>query len=467
MAGTVTRFAGKVQAHTGNGSRLALLLLLAIQSRQAVQAAPAPPPATAAENAARRTKLLEALEAEGGKGSALLLRTPPPDHFAGDVNYLYRPDNNFYYLTGIEAPGCALLLDSSRPAGEGRETLFMTPIPEGARAWVGEGLTVDAASAASGLLASQVLLHTELAGRLTRLEVERGSFYFEAGSGFAPGKSPSEPYAFLLEQFGSRAFQLRPRSPERLLARQRQIKSPTEIALLEHAIGATTGALLRAGRELRAGEHEYDLRAVIEATFLREGCSGWSFPPIVASGPNSCILHYQQYDRALAAGDLVVLDIGAECRNYAADVTRTFPVSGRFTPRQLQLYRVVLKAQEAAIDIIKPGIPHHRVHETAFREVAAGLQSLGLITTDAEAHRYFTHGSSHGLGLDVHDPIVSPELEPGMVITVEPGVYLPEEKIGIRIEDDVLVTSQGHRILSTGCPRTPEEVEALLSTRAF
>jgi Xaa-Pro aminopeptidase len=213
--------------------------------------------------------------------------------------------------------------------------------------------------------------------------------------------------------------------------------------------------------------YEYEIRAIVEGTFLREGAGGWSFPPIVASGPNSCILHYGGYTRRLEAGDLIVLDIGAERGFYAADVTRTFPAGGRFTPRQRQVYEAVLAAQETAIRAIKPGVPFAEINAVARREITASLKRLEVIRDEAEVGKYFPHGASHGVGLDVHDPMPADVLAAGMVITVEPGIYLKEEGLGVRIEDDVLVTENGARVLSAGAPRTVAEIESLMAEAEF
>ena len=237
------------------------------------------------------------------------------------------------------------------------------------------------------------------------------------------------------------------------------LKSPGELALLRRAIAITCDAHRRAMRELRSGAYEYQVAALIEYEFRNRGASGWAFPSIVGSGPNSCILHYDRYDRRMADGDLLVMDIGAEYGYYAADVTRTVPVSGRFSERQRRIYQIVYQAQEAAFKIIRPGLPFRDVNRRAQEAVADGLIGLGLIREKSEVGKYLPHGTSHGLGLDVHDEIATPVLRPGMVITVEPGIYLPEEALGVRIEDDVLVTEDGCEVLSGSLPRSADEVE--------
>jgi Xaa-Pro aminopeptidase len=437
-----------------------------------------PPPLAAEEFAARRSRVLEAMERGSGKDAVLLLRAPLPDHFSGDVEYPYRPDNDLFYLTGIERADCALLLSVREIEERGRAVLFFKPVPDHARIWIGEGLTRGEASELSGLPAAQILALDDLDGVLARALPEPGGFhapvalepaplYFDAGASFVPGAHPTEPYDFLLEALGSRAFHLALRPPREILHPLRQVKSAAEISHLEKAIDATCKALVRAIRSLRPGAFEFEARALIESTFVAEGCRGWGFPSIIASGPNTCILHYMGDRRRALEGELFLMDIGAEYGFYSADITRTVPVSGRFSARQRQVYEVVLEAQERTIAIVRPGITLKDVNDAARRAVAAGLERLGIIEAESQVGTYLLHGVTHGLGLDVHDPMPIRELAPGMVITVEPGVYIPGESLGIRIEDDILVTEDGGRVLSTAVPKKVEEIEALMAERAF
>jgi Xaa-Pro aminopeptidase len=412
-----------------------------------------------------------------GETSVLFLRSPHPDHFAGDVDYPYRPDNDLYYLTGIADDGCALLLSAAGVVEHGREVLFVTRSDPADRLWTGGRLSPKEAAVLAGLAESAVLPIDEVPKSLARaIGAESGPrragreppmLYFDTGAGFRPGRAVTEPYGFLLDALGSRAFALDLRSPAELIHPLRQRKSPAEVALLRKAIDATSKALVAAMRRSLPGMHEFEIQAEIEAVFLREGCAGWGFPSIVATGPNTCVLHYGRYDRQSRDGDLVLLDIGAQYAFYSADVTRTFPVSGRFTPRQRQLYEVVLDAQKAGIAAVRPGATLGEVDRAARGRIAAGLRRLGAITRDHEARRYFPHGTSHGLGLAVHDPMPEDVLAPGMVVTVEPGLYLPEEAIGIRIEDDVLVTDEGREVLSSAAPKEVDELERVLAGRGF
>jgi Xaa-Pro aminopeptidase len=241
------------------------------------------------------------------------------------------------------------------------------------------------------------------------------------------------------------------------LAAMRLRKDATEVALLRRAIDITATALCEAMRSAEPGLAEFQLEALIEYVFRREGAVRSGFPSIVGSGPNSCVLHYSRNGRLMKAGDLVVCDVGAEFGRYSADVTRTFPVSGRFTDEQRKVYEAVLAAQEAGFRAVRPGATVRDVHLAAYRSLA-----------EKGYAEHFPHGTSHWLGLDVHDVgDYDTPLEPGMVLTVEPGVYLGSKELGVRIEDVVLVTEDGCELLSVGVPRGVAEIEALMREKGI
>ena len=480
-AGTLPRnieLSRRIRSRASKGlSPSALGLLVAALAAPATAAPPlAAERASAAEVAARRSAVLSAL-GKAGEGAFLLLRAPPERNFAADVDYPYRPSNDLYYLTGLAEPRCALLLASKDLRERGKAILFIDPPPSHLRVWVGEGLTREAAAEASGIPIGSVLEIRELPDMVRELSPSRRAHsrpsleepvaYFEEEGGFGPGEGPTEPYSFLVRSLGSSAFHLRLRPPSELTHPLRQVKSAAEVRLIEGAVRATVKALEASARAIRPGAREQDIRAVIEGAFLAEGCEGWSFPPIVASGPNTCILHYPGYGRRIEEGDLVLLDIGAEKGFYAADVTRTMPASGKFSARQRAVYEAVLRAQEATIAAVRPGVPFSEVNATARREVAKALPGLGLAADGESPGKYLPHGTAHGVGLAVHDPMPGRMLAPGMVIAVEPGIYIPEEGIGVRIEDNVLVTNDGCRVLSSGAAKTVEGIEAWMREREF
>jgi Xaa-Pro aminopeptidase len=217
-------------------------------------------------------------------------------------------------------------------------------------------------------------------------------------------------------------------------------------------------AHLTAWRRMGPGLFEYQLAATTSYVMLERGCEGNAYDPIVASGPDATVLHYSENSRLMQAGELVLMDVGSECAGYATDITRTVPVSGRFTPRQRELYDAVLGAQKAALAAVKPGATLPQINQIA-RDYLDSHGRLG---------QYLNHRVSHGVGLEVHDVPSATSLEPlepGMVITVEPGLYIPEEKIGIRIEDTLVVTADGARVLSAALPKEPEEIEKRMAGR--
>lgn len=373
--------------------------------------------------AARRAALLERL----GDGVAVVaagsLRSIEID-YPQDSDY--RESNDFFYLTGLEAPGARLVL-VARAAGPDSTILYLPePVP-GRERWVGGSAPGPEASRLSGIADVRPLPQDS-----ARIAARRR------------GLDPV---------------------PEREVAAAigtlRQIKDAEEIRRLRRAVGITSEALLEAMARAEPGMYEYELEAVIEYGFRRRGAERVGFPSIVGSGPNGTILHYDENRRRMEDGDLVVIDVGAEFGYYTADLTRTLPVSGRFTPRQRALYELVLGAQQAAIDSVGPG-----TDLGALNRIARGYmrERSGSLCGGSGCERYFMHGLSHWLGMDVHDAgSYSRRLEPGMVLTVEPGIYIPSERLGIRIEDVVLVTPTGVELLSEGLPRSVEAVERAMA----
>jgi len=258
---------------------------------------------------------------------------------------------------------------------------------------------------------------------------------------------------------------------ESILVDLREVKTEEELTFLQKAIDITAAAHREAFRSIEPGLREYEVEAVIEYVYHREGAEYPGFPSIVGSGENSIILHYQSNRRTMEDGDVVVMDIGAEYRGYSADVTRTVPVSGRFSQPQEQIYRSVLEAQEAAIAAAVPGASFQELNAAASAVLADQLEQLGLISGPGELRRFLPHGVSHYLGLDVHDVGNYGPLRPGTVITIEPGIYVPPTEgvdeqwwnIGVRIEDDILITEDGPVVLSKKAPKTIEEIEALMA----
>ena len=352
----------------------------------------------------------------------------------------FQQEDNFYYLTGFAEPSAILLLDATGERME--ERLFIPARDLDEERWTGRKLGPGAeAERETGIASVRALAEFDSAYAAAAARAELVYTLLPADSA--------------LERLRSVAPDVEIRDVGGAIAEMRQIKAETELALLEKAIEITMAAHEAASRVIAPGVMEYEVEGVIEYTFRRNGAERPAFPSIVGSGPFSTILHYDRNDRQMREGDLVVVDIGAEYSAYAADVTRTYPVSGRFTPRQREIYQIVLDAQKAALDRVRPGVRiggQDGVHAAA-REY---IEERGY-------GEYFIHGTTHHIGLYVHDVgDMSRPLEPGMVITVEPGIYLPEEGIGVRIEDDVVVTETGYRLLSD-FPKEPGAIETLMA----
>lgn len=400
----------------------------------------------------RRERLME-LVPEG-----IVLLSGKTEEEENEVEQKFRQRSYFMYLTGVEVPGAILALI---PKGYGpervREVLFLPSRNPARERWTGPKVGPEEAVSEFGV--ERALPTTAFESELPKMLEHTKVVYTVIPSG--PSARFSREQAFL-ERFrqGVEVRDVRP-----LLAELRRIKSPAELALLREAVRITAEAHREVARALRPGMFEYELEALVMATFLKNGARRAGFPPIIGSGPNSTILHYQANRRQIAAGDLVVVDIGAEYEYYTADITRTYPASGRFTERQRQIYALVLGAQKAAEAAFRPGQTTMRELQEVARRF---MRESPLRSRDGQTlDRFFIHGLGHYVGLDVHDVgDYSKPLVPGVVITIEPGIYLPEEQIGVRIEDMYLVTETGLVKLSANIPSAPEEVERWMARRA-
>jgi Xaa-Pro aminopeptidase len=426
------------------------------------------------EYRARRQQVMSAMDSS----SVLVVRSAETMARSGDVNYPYHQNEDFYYLTGSRDSGGLLLLVPAGYSVSGqtvREILF---VPEASSsAYFGEGLGPEAAKKLFGmdaaLPADKFQLHFSriLAGK-TRLFLAPLPQAFindpVAGKGFFLDR---ESKKLIKDKFPG----LQIKSSGALLNPLRRNKSASELALMQKAIDATCTAQREAMKSCAPGLFEYELQAAIEYSFMRNGCAADAFPSIVGSGPNSIILHYDANERMMQSGDMVVMDIGGEYQGYCADVTRTIPVNGKFTPEQRQIYNLVLLAHDQAIEMIKPGITIRDLDKKAAKVIGEGLVELGLLKEAGEVANFLPHGISHSLGMQAHDVDSSEPLAEGMVITIEPGIYIAEKmagvdakywNTGIRIEDDVLVTKEGHKVLSNA-PITAAEIEKLMKQQGI
>jgi len=372
----------------------------------------------------------------------------------------FRQDNDFFYLTGLETAHSWLVL-VARDSAPDQEILYLPPRDTIAERWTGPALGPGPeAVALAGI--EDTRSNAEAERDIRRLVLQPNSPARSGGLYISRGERESDVPLFRELVFSPSVSRTPPVVSDLrpLVAAGRLVKDADELRRLRRAIDITAEAERAAMRVIRPGVWEYEIEAVIEATFRRSGAERVGFPSIIGAGTNATVLHYDKSRGQSVTGDLVVMDIGAEYGYYTADVTRTAPVTGTFTTRQRELYELVLATQQAAIDSVRPGVTTqdlNRIARVYMREHSGDLCQPG--TCD----RYFVHGVSHWLGMDVHDVgDYGTAFAEGMVLTVEPGIYIPEERIGIRIEDDVLVTASGRELLSGGAPREPKDIEALM-----
>ncbi len=390
-----------------------------------------------AEFASRRDRLLQRLD------NAVGLVT------AGDAGHgegVFRPHADFEYLTGVvDEPGAVLLLDPTNPVASRRSMLFLKPLNRERERW--DGYRPEISAALRERLGIEAIFRTDTLPRALNGAVRRRRR-------MACLHTPSvytQPVSADLAIFRKVAERIPGTTIEdhgETLAKMRSVKSPREVALIQHAIDITSVGFAAMLRSAGPGVGEGDVQEAIEHAYRSHGSRNSAFATIVGSGVNSTVLHYVANDQTLEDGDLVCVDSGAVFGGYAADVTRTVPVSGTFSERQREIYELVLEAETAAIDAIRPGVTFAELDDAA-RNVIKG----------AGYGDYFIHSIGHHLGLQTHDATPDGPLEQGAVVTIEPGVYIPDEKIGVRIEDDVLVTESGSEVLSTKIPKSVSDIE--------
>ncbi|CAM3548951.1 Xaa-Pro aminopeptidase [Halomonas casei] len=398
-----------------------------------------------------------------------------------DSEFAFRQNSDFYYLTGIREPDALLLLLPGKADNE--SVVFCQDRDPALEAWTGRRLGAAGVISEHGI--DQAFENADRDERLPELLAERELLYLPLDSAEAVAIAED---ALMSAQAGLR----RGKPPLKgwldvspLIHAMRLIKSEAEIALLRHAALISARAHRRAMQVSRPGLSEYQLQAELEHEFVWQGASGPAYSTIVGSGANACVLHYIENSAPLADESLVLIDAGAEFDLYAGDITRTFPVTGQFSDAQRALYQVVLTAQEKAVNAIRPGVSLADIHTGVVHDLTAGLIALGLLDGEVQARiddesyrRFYLHSTSHWLGLDVHDVGAyrldekTPQpLMAGMVLTVEPGLYIPSDNdipavfrgIGIRIEDNVVVTSDGHEVLTADVPKQVNEIEALMA----
>ncbi len=373
--------------------------------------------------------------------------------FAGDqpasLQGAWQPDPNFYYLTGIrDEPGAAVLLDPKSEDPRRRAILFLKPLNPELEEWDGYRDRVNTAlKKRTGFDAVMRTYH--LPRWLTTIARKRGKL--ACLHPFAVYDAPVTPDLATFRKVAERAIGVQIQDRTNLLPSMRAIKSRAELAVMTRAAVATAAGYAAAARAIRPGKNEREIQRELESGFIGAGASGTGYNSIVGSGLNSTVLHYNTNNQPLRDGELLLIDAAARVGGYTADVTRTFPVGGRFSREQREVYSIVLQALEAGIRAVRPGVPMHQVDAAARR-----------IIDKAGYGDAFMHGIGHQLGIDVHDATPDGPLKAGMIVTIEPGIYLPDRRIGIRIEDDILVTPRGRQNLTATIPKQPDEVEAMM-----
>jgi Xaa-Pro aminopeptidase len=462
--------------------------------------------ATPADYAARRAELMRRIGPDG----MLILLAAPVRNRNGDVDWPFRQDDNLLYLTGLENAGTSLVLVPGE--ARHREIVFSADSDPAREIWTGRVPGFGEVSARSGIaeVASNTQFRDFLRAAMEGLawgDARTYRAYATAGlpnwqralrggkavvwmaledRGFGAAATPEQALA---EELRRSYPELQFRDAFPLLTAMRMVKEPSEVATVQRAIDATVEAQKAAMHRVRSARYEYEVQATIEYTFRNLGACCWGFPSIVASGRNATTLHYEANDAPIAPGSLMLTDIGAEVEGYSADVTRTYPQGGRFSAEQRAIYQAVLHAQSEAMALMRPGARMNDVHEAAIRILGGDLLRLGLVSRNErdQVRMYFPHGLGHQLGLRVHDVDDRDRpLEPGMIVTDEPGIYvrpadvrvspvylaLPADEragidaaldryadIGVRIEDDILITTGAPRNLSAAAPRTVDEIE--------
>ena len=415
------------------------------------------------------------------KGGAAIFPAAPTAIRNNDVEHEYRQDTDFYYLTGFEEPNAVAVLTPEHP--EHRFVLFVQPKDREREVWTGWRTGEEGAKRDYGADAAFTI--DKLDEQLPKLVEKADRIYYRFGS----DPTFDERLVGLVRRFQRERQRngVGPTSvidPADLLHEMRLIKTGGDLKLLRRATEISCEGHLAALRALRPGMHEYEIEAILRYVFRRNGSPRPGYPPIVASGSNATVLHYTTNNRKIEDGDLVLIDAGTEFGYYTGDVTRTFPANGSFTEAQAEIYQLVLDAQIEAINAVKPGATFIEPHDRAVRVLVEGMVRLGLLEGEADKiieegayKKFYMHRTSHWLGMDVHDAgpyKVADEwrkLEPGMVLTIEPGIYIAEDLegvpprysgIGVRIEDDLLVTEGGNEVLSAGVPKTIEEIEGVM-----
>jgi Xaa-Pro aminopeptidase len=433
----------------------------------------------------RRQKLREKLPAN----SVAVFFAGPIRNRANDVDYVYHQNPDFYYLTGYkESNSLLLIFKDPQISANGTsydEIVFVQPRNAQAEMWTGRRLGDSGVKDKLGL--DQAFNNSEF----KRYNIDFSKFasvlFFDFQNDVRNNPRDSSDMYDLINQFkikvhypekNNQTLAVEPQknnldmtSLETIMDNLRGIKTKEELEMIRKAVRISCVSQVEVMKAIKPGMSEREIQGIHEYVFKKYQAEDVGYPSIVGAGNDGCILHYEDnYKPSITNKELILMDLGAEYHGYSADITRTIPVSGKFSPEQKQVYEVVLKAQEAAMKICKPGTPFRDLYIATKVEIDKGLKELGIIQNETDKHRYYPHGCCHHIGLDVHDRGPYDKLEENMVITIEPGIYIPEGSpcdkkwwsIAVRIEDDFLVTKEGNEQLSASAPRTVKDIEAMM-----
>ena len=402
---------------------------------------------------------------------------------SNDTHYRFRQNSDFFYLTGFEEPDALAVI---KPESDKKYTLFVRPRDPEREIWDGRRAGVEGAKSEFG--AADAFPTEEFKSKLAEFLDGAEVLYYRLGT------DRDLDDTIVKEIARMRSLNRKPIHPPQtiidpstILHEMRVLKSPDEIEIMQTAADIAAEAHCEAMKTVKPGMQEYQIEALLEQIFRRRGAAGPAYTSIVGAGSNATVLHYINNDGELRDGDLVLIDAGAEYKGYASDITRTFPINGRYTQAQREIYDLVLKAQMECVEMVRPGVTHDELKQHSIEVLTEGMLELGLLKGKTEEiikekkyEQFYMHGLGHMLGIDVHDVgryyfgQESRALEPGVVMTVEPGLYIaPDTKdvpekylgIGVRIEDDVLCTNNGPRVLTNKVPKHAEEIETLMSRR--
>ena len=403
----------------------------------------------------RRQEVLEKME----KNSVLVLFSGIETHVSNDEYAPFEANRNFFYLTGLRRERMALVMDKAAE----KTVLYIEEADPTVVRWTGKKVSVEEAKEITGIEAVRYIanLEADMDRILRRGDVEY--LYFDC---FRYQLEDMPDYNVIkADEYAKKYLGVAIKNLHPIVAEMRMQKDADEVALIKEAVRVTDEGLKNVLKNLKPGQKEYQAQADFEYIVHYLGGERPSFATIAGSGINGTMLHYETNRDTCKDGDLILLDLGTKWEGYCSDITRTYPINGKYTERQRQVYDIVLKANRAVTEAAKPGMTTLELNNICKKVLAEGCIGLGLIKEESEIGKYYMHGVSHHLGIDVHDVTVpaNDKLRPGAVITNEPGLYIDEWEIGIRIEDDLLITEEGCEVLSEGIMRDPDEIESFMA----